>query len=138
MEYIYVLKWIDLKDLELQKILKMSKILKSMQAKKTLFVLGTRSLKKYINFVKSFCFRHNQIVDLLWQILICLFFTTWNYTRDGEFSWTVNSRGHFFSKWANSSGHFQRIPLLRWFFVDIFWVNSSGHFLVAITNGANT
>ena len=34
---------------------------------------------------------------------------------DGDFSWTVNSRGHFFSKWANSSGHFLR-------------VNSRGHF----------
>ena len=26
-----------------------------------------------------------------------------------ENSWTVNSSGHFFSKWANSNGHFQRI-----------------------------
>ena len=27
----------------------------------------------------------------------------------GDFSWAVNSSGHFFSKWANSSGHFQKM-----------------------------
>ena len=32
-------------------------------------------------------------------------------------TWTVTSRGHFFSKWATSRGHFQR-------------VTSRGHFLV--------
>ena len=29
--------------------------------------------------------------------------------RDGEFWWKVNFSGHFFSKWVNSRGHFQRI-----------------------------
>ena len=38
----------------------------------------------------------------------------WYYVRaliiwDEELSWTVNSHGDFFSKWANSSGHFQRM-----------------------------
>ena len=73
----------------------------------------------------------------------------WATEWDGDFLGTVNSRGHFFSKWANSSGYFlrvnsrghclsTRIPLLWWIFVDIFWVNFSGHFLMVITNGANT
>jgi hypothetical protein len=59
-------------------------------------------------------------------------------------TWTVTSRGNFFSKWATSRGHFQRVtarghflvtsrgqkcPLFGWILVDIFWVNSSGHFL---------
>ena len=37
--------------------------------------------------------------------------------RDGDILWTVTSRGHFFSKWAISRGHCQR-------------VTSRGHFLV--------
>ena len=37
----------------------------------------------------------------------------------------MNSCGHFFSKWANSSGHFWR-------------VNFRGHFLIMITNDTNT
>ena len=37
--------------------------------------------------------------------------------RDGDISWTMTSRGHFFSKWATSRGHCQR-------------VTSRGHFLV--------
>ena len=45
-----------------------------------------------------------------------------NFFRDGDFLSTMNSRGHFFSKWANSGGHFLR-------------VNSHGQFLVVITNG---
>ena len=28
---------------------------------------------------------------------------------DGDFSRTVTSHGHLFSKWASSSGHFQRV-----------------------------
>ena len=59
------------------------------------------------------------------------------------------SREHFFSKWANSSGHFLRVNssghllsttilLLGRIFVDIFGLNSSGHFLMVITNSANT
>ena len=36
---------------------------------------------------------------------------------DGDISWTMSSRGHFFSKWATSRGHCQR-------------VTSRGHFLV--------
>ena len=37
--------------------------------------------------------------------------------RDEDISWTMTSRGHFFSKWATSHGHCQR-------------VTSRGHFLV--------
>ena len=76
--------------------------------------------------------------------------------RDGDFSWTMNSRGHFFQNgrilvstfwvwilvdilceflWTFFS---TRIPLSGWIFLDIFWVNYSGHFFVVITNGANT
>ena len=29
--------------------------------------------------------------------------------RNGDFSWTVTPQGHFFSKWANFSGHFKRV-----------------------------
>ena len=69
--------------------------------------------------------------------------------RDGDISWTMTSRGHFFSKWGTSCGHCQRVTsrghflvtscgsFLRWIFVDIFWVNSSGHFLMVIINSAN-
>ena len=39
------------------------------------------------------------------------------FGRDGDISWTMTSRGHFFSKWATSRGHCQR-------------VTSRGHFLV--------
>ena len=30
-------------------------------------------------------------------------------TRDGDISWTVTSRGPYFSKWATSRGHSQRV-----------------------------
>ena len=39
---------------------------------------------------------------------------------DGEFSCTVNSLGHFFSKWAHSSGHFQRVNF-REHILGEFW-----------------
>ena len=28
---------------------------------------------------------------------------------DGDISWTMTSRGHYFSKWATSRGQFQRV-----------------------------
>ena len=28
---------------------------------------------------------------------------------DGDISWTMTSRGHYFSKWATSCGHSQRV-----------------------------
>ena len=28
---------------------------------------------------------------------------------DGDISWTMTSRGHYFSKWATSYGHSQRM-----------------------------
>ena len=28
---------------------------------------------------------------------------------DGDISWTMTSRGHYFSKWVTSRGHFQRV-----------------------------
>ena len=37
--------------------------------------------------------------------------------RDGDISWTMTFRGHFFSKWGTFRGHFLR-------------VTSRGHFLV--------
>ena len=43
--------------------------------------------------------------------------TTSGLRRDGDISWTITFRGHFFSKWATSRGHSQR-------------VTSRGHFLV--------
>jgi hypothetical protein len=80
----------------------------------------------------------------------------YSYIRDGDISWTITSRGHFFSKWATSRGHCQRVTsrghflvtsrgrfcprevlFLGWIFVDIFWVNSSGRFLMVIINSAN-
>ena len=72
---------------------------------------------------------------------------------DGNISWTMTSRGHFFSKWANFRGHFQRVTSSGHFlvssrghffhekssfFVDIFWVNFSGHFFMVITNSVKT
>ena len=29
--------------------------------------------------------------------------------RDGDISWTMTSRGHYFSKWVISRGHSQRV-----------------------------
>ena len=29
--------------------------------------------------------------------------------RDGDISWTMTSRGHYFSKWATFRGHSQRV-----------------------------
>ena len=68
-----------------------------------------------------------------------------------------NSCGHFFLKWANSSGHFlevefswtllvnsrwhflsTRIAVLGGIFVNISLVNSSRHFWMVITNSTNT
>ena len=54
-----------------------------------------------------------------------------SFVTDGDFLWTMTSRGHFFTKWANSSGRFLRVNShvhFLCFLVDIFWVNSSGHF----------
>ena len=51
----------------------------------------------------------------------------------------MTSRGHFFSKWANSSGHFLRLNSCGHLvtFRGHFGVNYSGHFLMVITNSAN-
>ena len=76
-----------------------------------------------------------------WWILFCVLFVY-------KLGWRI-LEDTFFSKWMNSSGHFQRmnfrgnflstrILLLGCIFVNIFWVNSSGHFLMVITNSANT
>ncbi len=40
---------------------------------------------------------------ILHKHLQCTFY------RDGDISWTMTSRGHFFSKWATSRGHCQRV-----------------------------
>ena len=29
--------------------------------------------------------------------------------RDGDISWTMTSRGHYFSKWVTSRGHSQEV-----------------------------
>ena len=36
--------------------------------------------------------------------------------RDGDISWTMTSRGHYFSKWATSRGHSQRVTSRGHFF----------------------
>ena len=58
---------------------------------------------------------------------LCL--TIWE--RDGDISWTMISRGHFFSKWATSHGHCQRVTSCGHFCSRevLFWVNFHGHFL---------
>ena len=45
---------------------------------------------------------------------------------DGDISWTVTSRGHYFSKWATSRGHSQRVTLRGHYFSK--WVKSHGQF----------
>ena len=55
--------------------------------------------------------------------IVCIF------KRDGDISWTMTSRGHFFAKWATSRGHCQRVTSRGHFFVTSFWVNFYGHFL---------
>ena len=62
-----------------------------------------------LKVIPSFCFAFKIPDDVTAS-------TVYQQRGDGEFSWTVNSCGHFFSKWVNSSGHFLR-------------VNSRGHFL---------
>ena len=41
--------------------------------------------------------------------LILIQWTLWYVKRDGDISWTMTSRGHYFSKWVTSRGHFQRV-----------------------------
>ena len=76
---------------------------------------------------------------LLYTFFYCTFAAL---LGDGDFSWTVNSRGHFFSKWANSSGHFLRVNsrgYFWWILMDIFGhENSAFWVIVVITNGAYT
>ena len=36
-------------------------------------------------------------------------FPGWRRFVDNDISWTMTSRGHFFSKWATSRGHSQRV-----------------------------
>ena len=42
-------------------------------------------------------------------ILGCGVAGTATKNRDGDISWTVTSRGHYFSKWATFRGHSQRV-----------------------------
>ena len=46
--------------------------------------------------------------------------------RDGDISWTVTSRGHYFSKWETSRGHSQRVTSRGHYFSK--WVTSRGQF----------
>ena len=53
------------------------------------------------------------------------FLLTFSILYDGNISWTMTSRGDFFSKWANVRGHYQRVtlfstksPLFGCIFVD--------------------
>ena len=45
---------------------------------------------------------------------------------DGDISWTVTSRGHYFSKWETSRGHSQRVTSRGHYFSK--WVTSRGQF----------
>ena len=65
----------------------------------------------------------SQLANRLLQTEKLFFSYLW---QDGDFSWTMTSRGHFFSKWVNSSGHFQRVNSC-----GHFWLNSRGHFLLS-------
>ena len=58
----------------------------------------------------------------------CVDSTNWPMQLgDGEFLWTVNYHGHFFSKCPNSSGIFQRMNILDIFdeFLRTFFVHQS-------------
>ena len=58
----------------------------------------------------------------------CVDSTNWPMELgDGEFLWTVNYHGHFFSKCPNSSGIFQRMNILDIFdeFLRTFFVHQS-------------
>ena len=65
--------------------------------------------------------------------------------RNGDFYWAVNSHEHFFSKRANSSGHFSRLNSkvhVWWILADnfvyqnsSFLVNFRGHILGEFYNG---
>ena len=48
------------------------------------------------------------------------------YLWDGDISWTVTSRGHYFSKWATFRGHSQRVTSRGHYFSK--WVTSRGQF----------
>ena len=45
---------------------------------------------------------------------------------DGDISWTMTSRGHYFSKWATFRGHSQRVTSRGHYFSK--WVTSRGQF----------
>ena len=52
--------------------------------------------------------------------------------RDGDISWTMTSSGHFFAKWANLCGHFQRVTSYGHFLVNTnenFWLKENNIFL---------
>ena len=46
--------------------------------------------------------------------------------RDGDISWTVTSRGHYFLKWATFRGHSQRVTSRGHYFSK--WVTFRGQF----------
>ena len=52
----------------------------------------------------------------------------WNHDKnwDGDISWTVSSRGHYFLKWATFRGHSQRVTSRGHYFSK--WVTSRGQF----------
>ena len=51
------------------------------------------------------CFLNNSVDIDFTSLAQCLA----SYFRDGDISWTMTSRGHYFSKWATSRGHSQRV-----------------------------
>ena len=48
------------------------------------------------------------------------------FSGDGDISWTVTFRGHYFSKWATFRGHSQRVTSRGHYFSK--WVTSRGQF----------
>ena len=77
-----------------------------------------------VPFVHTLFFLHCKYFHYhKYNFSLCSNFQCTLLVRDGDISWTMNSRGHSFSKWANSSGHFLRVNSLGhfwWILMDIF------------------
>ena len=42
-------------------------------------------------------------------VLLLFFWANWAVKRDGDISWTMTSRGHYFLKCVTSRGHSQKV-----------------------------
>ena len=87
----------------------------------TIFSLNNvivRLTKFMNNLLEHLKFRTSRVIFLCKKLVL--------WCRDGDISWTVTFRGHYFSKWATFRGHSQRVTSRGHYFSK--WVTSRGQF----------